>query len=158
MKNDATIKMAVTAADFAVAQTLIAAYVQWLGMDLAFQQFDKEMDSLPQMYNAQHGGLFIAYRLQQAVGVAGLRQFSAAEGEVKRMFVQTDCRGMRIGQLLLSACIDAAKKLGYHSVKLDTIDTMKPAIQLYTANGFVEIKAYRHNPHEAAKYFELQLK
>ena len=158
MKNVATIKMATTTVDFTVAKTLIAAYVQWLGMDLAFQQFDKEMGSLPEMYSPIHGGLFIAFHLQQAVGVAGLRQLSATEGEVKRMFIEPGSRGLGIGQLLLSACIDAAKKLSYHSVKLDTIDTMKPAIQLYKANGFVEIKAYRHNPHKDAKYFELQLK
>lgn len=158
MEDKITIRMAKTVADFKEAKALIAAYVQWLGLDLSFQQLEEEMDTLPEMYNARNGGLFIAYHTQQPVGVVGLRKFSASEAEVKRMFIQQGYRGIGIGQLLLTACIDAAKNLGYDSIKLDTLDTMKAAIQLYTANGFIEIPPYRHNPYEGAKYFELRLK
>ena len=49
------------------------------------QNFDKEMDSLGEMYNKNDGGLYVAYLNSQAVGVAGLRRFSATDGEVKRM-------------------------------------------------------------------------
>ena len=34
---------------------------------------------------------------------------------------------------------------------------MKAAIKLYTDQGFVEISAYRFNPREDARYFELDL-
>jgi putative acetyltransferase len=65
---------------------------------------------------------------------------------------------MGIGKLLLRKCIETAKALNYNSIKLDTADFMNAAIKLYTDHGFVEIPAYRFNPHEHAKYFELILK
>tara|TARA_R110002051_G_C8568551_1_gene475401 strand:+ start:348 stop:827 length:480 start_codon:yes stop_codon:yes gene_type:complete len=158
MKNSIELKMAQTATDFKHAKNLILEYVSWLGIDLSYQNFDKEMETLPKMYGPDEGGLFIAFRNGEAVGIAGLRKFSEQDAELKRMYVQPDSRGLGIGQLLLSACMETAKKLNYESIKLDTADFMKSAIKLYTDNGFVEIGAYRHNPHESARYYELKLK
>ncbi|MCM4164296.1 MULTISPECIES: GNAT family N-acetyltransferase [unclassified Arenibacter] len=151
------LKLAQTASDFAQAKKLILEYVAWLGIDLSFQNFDKEMETLPKMYGPNEGGLFIAFRNGEAVGIAGLRKFNGQDAELKRMYVRPESRGLGIGQLLLSACMETAKKLNYKSIKLDTADFMKSAIKLYTDNGFVEIGAYRHNPHESARYFELKL-
>ena len=151
------IKLAQTTTDFLAAKELILEYVDWLGMDLSFQNFDQEMKGLPQMYNLEDGGLFIAYINNEAVGIAGIRRFNEQDCEVKRMYVKPKSRGLGIGRLLLKDCLDTARKLQYKSVKLDTADFMKSAIKLYTDHGFVEISAYRHNPHESAKYFELDL-
>lgn len=151
------IRLAQHPQDFLDARQLILEYVAWLGMDLSFQNFDTEMDGLPAMYNPQDGGLYIAYLEEKAVGVAGLRRFSATEAEVKRMFVQPEARGFSIGKLLLEKCIDTARNLRYPTVKLDTADFMQAAIKLYTDHGFVEIPAYRYNPHAEARYFELKL-
>ncbi len=158
MENQIEIKTAQNAADFLAAKELIFEYVKWLGMDLSFQNFDKEMETMQAMYGNPHGGLFIALRNGKAVGVAGIKRFNDKECEVKRMFVQPTSRGFGIGKLLLTECIEIARKLNYDTVKLDTIDFMKSAIKLYLNNGFVEIPAYRHNPHEEARYFELSLK
>ncbi len=158
MKNSIEIKIAETATDFAHAKKLILEYVDWLGIDLSFQNFDKEMAGLSEMYNHEDGGLFIAYINEEAVGIAGIRSFNKNDGEIKRMFVQPNSRGLGIGQLLLNHCIEKARKLNYDTIKLDTADFMKSAIKLYTDNGFVEIGVYRHNPHESARYYELSLK
>ena len=159
------IKMAQDAAGFSVAKELILEYVQWLGIDrneqmratLSAQNFDKEMNSLAETYADPDGRLFIAWSNDQAVGVAGIKRFNDEECEVKRMYVQPGSRGSGIGNLLLTECIQAAKTLGYHGIKLDTADFMKSAIKLYAAHGFVEIPAYRYNLHEEARYFELVL-
>lgn len=45
------------------------------------------------------------------------------------MFVQSDNRGFGIGKLLLTECIEIAKKINYDTIKLDTADFMKSAIQ-----------------------------
>lgn len=71
------------------------------------------------------------------------------------MFVKDEAKGMGIGKLLLEKCIDTAKSLNYNSIKLDTAEYMKAAIKLYTDYGFIEIPAYRFNPYDHAKYFEL---
>jgi putative acetyltransferase len=143
--------------EFCDAKLLIMDYVAWLGMDLSFQDFDREMETLPDLYNTERGGLFIAYLNGQPVGVAGLRKFGENDGEVKRMFVKPEARTRGIGRLLLAKCIETAQQLHYISLKLDTSDEMKTAINLYEKMGFVEIPAYRFNPHESARYFALDL-
>jgi carbonic anhydrase len=158
MKPKIQLKLAQTTTDFTHAKKLILEYVSWLGIDFSYQDFDQEMETLPKMYGPNRGGLFIAFKNGEAVGIAGLRKFNEQDAELKRMYVKPDSRGLGIGQLLLSACIETAKKLEYKSIKLDTADFMKSAINLYMNNGFVEISAYRYNPHEAAKYYELSLK
>jgi putative acetyltransferase len=159
MNNSITIEIvpATTTAQYADATALILEYSQWLNFDLAFQLFDQEMASLSIMYNQSNGGLFVAYLDGAPVGVIGLRRLSETEGEVKRMFVQDRARGNGIGKMLLEKCIDVARALKYQSIKLDTTDFMKFAIKLYTDHGFREIPAYRYNPQEGARYFELRL-
>jgi GNAT superfamily N-acetyltransferase len=155
MPRKILIKTAQTKEDYLLAKKLILEYAAWLGIDLSFQNFDAEMAALPEMYNGQNGGLFLAFKNDEAIGIAGLRRFSITESEVKRMFVKKEARGFGIGKLLLQKCIETARKAGYNKIKLDTADFMQTAIKLYIDNGFVEIPAYRYNPHEAAKYFEL---
>lgn len=152
------IKEVLDTADFLIAKELILEYVEWLGIDLSFQNFDKEINTLQVTYSKPDGALFIALKNDKAVGVAGIKRFNEKECELKRMFVQTGSRGLGIGKLLLAKCIAIAKSLNYYTIKLDTADFMKSAIKLYTDNGFAEIAAYRYNPYDEARYFELNLK
>ena len=158
MNHQIEIKEVKNETDFLVAKELILEYVKWLGIDLSFQNFDKEINNLQVTYGEPDGGLCIGLRNKDAVAVAGIKRFNDRECELKRMFVQPGSRGFGIGKLLLTRCIEIAKKLNYDTIKLDTADFMKSAIKLYTDNGFVEIPAYRYNPYEEARYFELNLK
>jgi len=158
MEEPIKIREAQDTTDFLMAKELILEYVQWLGIDLSFQNFDKEINTLQLTYSKPDGGLFIALRNDKAIGVAGIKRFSDTECELKRMYVQPGSRGLGIGKLLLAECIEIAKKLNYGTIKLDTAGFMKSAIKLYTDNGFAEIAAYRYNPYEVAMYFELNLR
>ena len=157
MKNQGEIIEVKNVTEFLQAKELILEYVKWLGIDLSFQNFDEEIDTLQVTYGEPDGGLCLAIRNEKAVGVAGIKRFNESECELKRMYVQPGSRGFGIGKLLLNRCIKIARKLNYDTIKLDTADFMKSAIKLYTDNGFLEIPAYRYNPYEEAKYFELNL-
>ena len=157
MSRKIDIKLAITENDFSEAKKLISEYIIWLGFDLAFQNIDKEMNSLQEMYSKPVGGLLLAMVDGKPAGVAGIRKFEGNDCELKRMFVKADFRGIGLGKELIVAAIELAKNLNYKCIKLDTADFMKDAISLYARNGFIEIPAYRFNPHEAARYFELKL-
>ncbi len=157
MEEPIKIREVQDATDFLIAKELILEYVQWLGIDLSFQNFDKEINTLQVTYSKRNGALFIALRNDKAVGVAGIKRFNGKECELKRMYVQPGSRGFGIGKLLLAECIEIAKKINYGTIKLDTADFMKSAIKLYTDNGFAEIAPYRYNPYDEARYFELNL-
>ena len=166
MKNVVEVKKAQNETDFSLAKELVLEYVEWLAMSggtevraiLSSQNFDKEMGTMPLTYSSPDGGIFIALINDRAVGVAGIKRFNESECELKRMYVKDEGRGLGIGKILLTECIKLARELNYQTIKLDTLGFMKPAIKLYTDNGFVEISAYRNNTHKDAKYFELDLK
>jgi putative acetyltransferase len=151
------IKSAKESRDFIDGKSIILEYVDWLGLDLSFQNFDKEINNLSEMYSEPNGGLVLAYLNDKTVGVTGIRRFDNKDCELKRMFVSEGYRNLGIGRLLLEHAIELAQNQNYNKIKLDTSDTMKAAIKLYMDYGFEEISAYRYNPYDSVRYFELKL-
>ncbi|HQR08023.1 MAG TPA: GNAT family N-acetyltransferase [Gemmatales bacterium] len=124
---------------------LFLEYAQSLGFSLCFQGFQQELDELPGKYALRNGSLLLAWENDVAVGVVGLRRFDRHSAEMKRLYVRPDQRGKKLGRQLAEAIIAEAKRLGYSSIKLDTVPTMKEARQLYVDLGFVTIPAYYEN-------------
>lgn len=124
---------------------LFLEYAGSLGFSLCFQGFQQELDELPGRYGAPDGSLLLAWENDEAVGVVGLRLLDAGSAEMKRLYVRPDQRGKKIGRLLTEAIIAEAKQLGYSSIKLDTVPTMKEARKLYVELGFEVIPAYYDN-------------
>ena len=73
------------------------------------------------------------------------------------MFVQAAYQQQGIGKKLLEQVIKLAKDLQYKCIRLDTLNYMAPAINLYKQYGFYEIEAYYNNPDSTAVYFELKI-
>lgn len=73
------------------------------------------------------------------------------------MFIKPAYQKRGTGKILLEKAIELAKALHYKFIRLDTLNYMKPVINLYKQYGFYEIAAYYHNPNETAVYFELEL-
>jgi len=155
--NNVFYKLAGNPEDYSLGKELILEYAGLLGIDLCFQNFDKEIINLSDMYSHPEGGLIIAYVDDTAIGVAGIRKFENDVCELKRMYVKYDFRGKGIGRELLDSAIKLAGTLNYKTIKLDTLESMKSAIKLYIACGFVETLSYRHNPDESVRFFELKL-
>jgi len=144
-------------ADLSTVRELFVEYSRTLGFELDFQDFDDELDTLPGAYAPPGGALLLAEVGGDPVGCIGLRPLEQGCCELKRMYVRPERRGLGIGRALALAVIDAARECGYERMRLDTIDTMTPAIALYDSLGFVEIPAYRPNPIPGAAFFELEL-
>jgi len=137
---------------------LFLEYAKSLNFDLCFQDFDKELKSLPGRYAAPHGRLLLALYEEKIAGCVGLWKVNDQVCEMKRLWVRPEFRGKKIGRQLAEFVIEQAKLIGYSKMKLDTIDTMTEAIKLYVSLGFKSTSAYRYNPVEGAEYMELELK
>jgi GNAT superfamily N-acetyltransferase len=149
---------AVGAADFAAARGLFREYAAGLGVDLCFQEFESELDRLPEMYGAPGGCLFVARAGERLVGCGALRRLGAGEVcEMKRLYVRAEARGTGLGRILAESLIAKARGLGYALMRLDTLAHMTAARQLYRSLGFVEIAAYYDNPLPQVVYMELDL-
>lgn len=140
---------------------LILEYVSWLGVDLSFQGFDEEFAQLPGRYAPPDGQLLLAHFDKYPAGCVGLRKIDEGVCEIKRMFVRPEYRGKGIGWALANRVIDAARKLGYTRMYLDTGDIMEGAKSLYCSLGFHEIEPYYDVPDEYRPrmiFMELHLK
>jgi putative acetyltransferase len=146
-----------TPEDFSQARRLFEDYQHFLGIDLGFQGFAAELDSLPRMYGPPRGALLLAQVDGGFVGCVGLRDWGENIAEMKRMYVLPSFRGQGIGSALTKRFIRVATDLNYEAVRLDTIPRLDRAISMYRNTGFKEITAYRHNPHPDALFFELRL-
>lgn len=138
-------------------RTLFREYALGLNIDLQFQDFEHELDCLPDKYAFGDGRLYLAWVDDQLAGCVGLRRFDETRAELKRLYVRPQFRHLGLGQLLSKKVIDDARDIGYQQILLDTLASMKPAMNLYEKLGFSQIDAYYHNPIEDAVYFSLDL-
>lgn len=136
---------------------LFVEYAQSLDIDLCFQDFDQELETLPGKYAPPKGALILALVDDQPAGCIALRKISGDTSEMKRLFVRPDFRGLKIGSQLVSTIIEAAKVRQYKYIRLDTLSTMKNALGLYASFRFYEIEPYIFNPIQGARYLELKL-
>lgn len=142
----------------AIARALFQEYAESLGFSLAFQHFEEEMANLPGPYAPPLGRLFLVRLGTEYIGCAALRPLSPELGEMKRLYVRPGFRGEGAGSALTDAIINAARQVGYRSLRLDTVEPMmQEATAMYRAMGFHEIAPYRENPVPGALYLELDL-
>jgi len=136
-------------------------YAAGLGIDLCFQQFDRELAELPGEYAAPRGALLLAEVDGAVAGCCALRPLDTSDypnaAEMKRLYVRKAFRGFGLGRQLVEATLDAARLAGYACVLLDTLDDMEAARALYEDLGFEPIEPYYHNPIPGAHYLKVDL-
>lgn len=149
--------------------SLFSGYAMSLGIDLTFQSFQEELDSLPGKYALSQGGSLLIARGAFArnlrtepsanstnppapqsppstLGCVALRPSFDGWCEMKRLYVLNEARGQRLGERLVEAIIATARELGYRGMRLDTLPEMTVAQRLYRKYGFVDIAPYYDTP------------
>jgi putative acetyltransferase len=146
-----------TKTDYEAAIALFKEYAAWLNIDLGFQSFDAELTQLNEMYAAPMGIILLNTTKEEYTACVAVRNKGEDIAELKRMYVQPAQRGRGVAKKLLQEAIEFAVIAGYKKIRLDTLATMHPAINLYKQFGFYEIPAYYHNPESNAVFFEKEL-
>ena len=158
---ESTSLCAITSGDdarVAQAKTLLLEYAQSLGVDLSFQNFERELADFPSSYLPPDGALLIATVDERLAGSIAMRRLGEHVCEMKRLYVRPEFRGLGLGRTLAGAIIDAARVIGYRHMRLDTLPGMDDAQRLYRDLGFREIAAYYENPIPGTRYLELDLR
>ncbi len=114
---------------------------------------DTELGLTPAMFDPPAGAFLVA-RVARAAGVApdhtrlepvggvGLRTIGDSTrtrpgtGEVKRLWVDPECRGRGLGRALMTALEETARDLGLVELELATGDRQPEAVALYVATGW----------------------
>jgi putative acetyltransferase len=84
-----------------------------------------------------------------AAGCGGVKLFGTEYGEIKRMYVRPQFRGMGFGTLMLKHLADYALANGVRLLRLETGIYQREAIALYERMGFKRIPpfgAYKEDP------------
>lgn len=155
--NSIVIGSAEGAVDMAAARQLFMEYQDWLNVDLCFQDFQNELDTLPGKYAPPRGRLLFARDGTRVAGTVCLRPLQENICEMKRLFVRPDWRGQGLGRRLAIAIIEEAKKSGYGIMKLDTLVRLAAAESLYKSLGFGVAEPYCDNPEDDVIYMSLDL-
>jgi ribosomal protein S18 acetylase RimI-like enzyme len=156
--GEAIIDEADSPGDIEQVRRLFRAYADWLAVDLCFQGFARELAELPGCYAPPAGRLLLARVAGEVVGCVGLRPLEPGICEMKRLWVEPGFGGYGIGRVLAETVIEAARRIGYQSMRLDTFPGRMPAAQhLYQSLGFREIPPYYDNPFAGVVMLELEL-
>lgn len=155
-----TIRQAVSPADLASVASCFRAYIEWLNMDLTFQDFATEYSTLPGKYSPPKGALLLACdeETDQVLGCIALRPLEVQPHyttnrqpglrycELKRLYVYPEARGRKVARALAMEALRIARKEGYDEVLLDILESMMSAISLYRSMGFQEVEPYYDSP------------
>lgn len=139
------------------ARRLITEYVAALPVDISYESVDGELAGLPGEYAPPRGELLQASVDGEAAGCIALRPIDGETCEMKRFYVRPQYRGLGIGRRLAEAIADAARRIGYRRMRLDTHPTMTAAIALYTSMGFRSIAPCRSTPNRENLFMEMDL-
>lgn len=98
-----------------------------------FAQFNK-------IQNIRH--VVVAFLDDVPVGCGAFKEYEPGVMEVKRMFVQPDCRGRGVAGRILQGLEGWMEELGYRRWILETGEKQPEAIRLYEKSGYSRIPNY----------------
>jgi GNAT superfamily N-acetyltransferase len=153
-----TIRKAAGEQDIAAVRLLMLEYGRHLAANpsgaasICLTGHDQELERLPQGYIV----IFLAEVDDCPAGCVALRAIEHPEAacEMKRLWVGSSFRGLRLGRRLVEEAILWAEFHGFGSMYLDTVPAAMPeANQLYARLGFLSVERYNENPIEGVAFF-----
>ncbi len=141
------------AIDIAIVRELFLEYARGLGVDLGFQDFEREVATLPGDYDP----ILVAHWDSRVAGCVALHPLEREVCEMKRLYVRPEFRGHAIGRTLAERIMAEARERRFLKMRLDTLPMMGEAQKLYRSLGFIEIPPYRFNPVAGSKFMEAPL-
>ena len=145
------------ARDVALVQRLVTAHGDARATTPGVEYVYADAARLPGPYVPPLGGIWLALHGEHGIGCVALRPLEAGTGEVKRMFVDAEWRGIGVGRALLLALIDGAEVRGLTTLRLGTLHDMDAALALYKSVGFAPVERYRADELIDTRFFELSL-
>ena len=120
---------------------------------------DNPADTPGTDYEPPHG-LFLLARdsSDRPLGCGGWRLLTPTTGEVKRMYVRPQFRGLGFARLMLDHLAEYTRSNGINVLRLETGIHQRAAITLYERSGFRSIPAFgEYKPDPLRRFYEKQI-
>ena len=92
------------------------------------------------------------------VGCGGVKLFGTDYGEIKRMYVRKQFRGLGFAKLMLDHLADYARSRGVATLRLETGIAQKAAIAFYERSGFRSIPPFgEYKPDPLSRFYEKRI-
>lgn len=130
--------------DPALARVIRAALTEFGATGEGFSSQDPEIEHISRAYRGDRTIYYVLDEGGRVLGGAGIGPLPEADPgicELRKMYVQPAGRNRGLGRALMERCLDAARRLGYRKVYLETLQTMHQARALYTRHGFAPVDA-----------------
>ena len=93
----------------------------------------------------------------RVLGCISYQQKNADTAEMNRLSVDSNFRGLKLGESLVKGLIEEAKKNGYKSMYLETSDVQVAAWKLYERLGFGLVRSYAPDEHFFYKFSGMKI-
>lgn len=143
--------------DLDEVRALMQEYWNSFGFTPCFQNFSRELATLPGKYAPPDGRLALASVGLTAAGCIALRRLNTDRAEIKRLYVRPAFRGRGLARSLIAWVSCEARAAGYGELVGDTMPAMSEALALYDRMGFQRIEPYSDQDTSGALAIRLKL-
>lgn len=123
---------------------------EWLDTHFYIEPYDEMVLRNPETYIIDKGGfIFFVKKENEIIGTAAFINQNSYY-ELSKMAISPKYRGFKIGEKLITYCIDFAKKQHWKSITLYSNRKLIAAIKLYQKVGFTELPLEKDVHYERA--------
>jgi GNAT superfamily N-acetyltransferase len=101
---------------------------------------DEEIGRVADYYAEKGGGFWVAELAGRVVGMFGLEPSERDGMELRRMYVDPDCRRRGIAGAMLRYAEDRCRDMSFSRLDLSTSEVQPEALAFYRAQGYVQIR------------------
>ncbi|MBI3312234.1 MAG: GNAT family N-acetyltransferase [Candidatus Omnitrophica bacterium] len=98
----------------------------------------EDLQQISTLYSPPNSTFLVAEEDHRIVGTCGVKSDSSKTAILRRLFVDSACRGKGVGSALLERALDFCRQKGYREVVIRTSTRMEGAIRLCCSLGFQE--------------------
>jgi GNAT superfamily N-acetyltransferase len=101
----------------------------------------------PELFRPPSGAFLVGRRGGVPIACGALKHDGSGIGEIKRMWVSRDSRGLGLGRQMLAALEQEARDRGLRALRLETNDALSEAVRLYGSAGYEPIDRFGDDPY-----------
>jgi ribosomal protein S18 acetylase RimI-like enzyme len=137
MNDEFIIRNGTNSDTFAIVD-LVSKTLSEFGLEFSPNTSESDLIDIEKTYT-ESGGAFMVIETpnNKLIGTVALLKIDAATCKLRKMYVDQAYRGKGLGEQLLEMAIKKAEDLQFTSIVLETVHSMKAAINLYKKHGFI---------------------